>query len=128
EVLRTLSHPGIPPHRLNLKVRCLCLLMRNLLATEGLVYNARVEVTGLHQYFLEIRVLGNSEIHLIPRIPFHFTPPSSSCSVQRKQYPLRLAYACAFNGCLGLTFSRAVVDLRTQPFTHGQLYTALSRV
>ena len=67
------------------------------------------------------------QLYPIPRITFHFTPPSSNCSVQRKQYPLHLAYACAFDGCLGVTFSRVVIDLRTQPFTDGQLYAALSR-
>ncbi|KAG2056793.1 ATP-dependent DNA helicase PIF1, partial [Suillus hirtellus] len=46
----------------------------------------------------------------------------------RKQFPLRPAYATTFNGCQGLTLEKAVLDLRTDSFAHGQLYTALSRV
>jgi ATP-dependent exoDNAse (exonuclease V) alpha subunit len=48
--------------------------------------------------------------------------------VQRVQFPLRVAYACTFNGCVGLTLDKTVLDLRTPVFAHGQLYTALSRV
>ena len=44
------------------------------------------------------------------------------------QFPLRLAYACTFNGCVGLTLDRAVLDQRSPVFAHGQLYTALSCV
>lgn len=48
--------------------------------------------------------------------------------VQRRQVPLRLAYAVTFNKSQGKTLDRAVVDLRGAPFAHGQLYVALSRV
>ncbi|KIK34665.1 hypothetical protein CY34DRAFT_97558 [Suillus luteus UH-Slu-Lm8-n1] len=33
-----------------------------------------------------------------------------------------------FNGCQGLTLERAVLDVRTDAFAHGQLYTVLLRV
>ncbi|KAG1859044.1 hypothetical protein C8R48DRAFT_774858 [Suillus tomentosus] len=36
------------------------------------------------------------------------------------------AYATAFNGSAGLTLENASLDLRTDSFAHGQLYTALS--
>jgi len=48
--------------------------------------------------------------------------------MQRKQFPLRLAYATTFNSCQGLTLDRAIIDLRVSPFTHGLLYTSISRV
>jgi len=48
--------------------------------------------------------------------------------MQRKQCPLRLAYATTFNSCQGLTLDRAVIDLRVAPFAHGQLYTSISRI
>jgi hypothetical protein len=44
------------------------------------------------------------------------------------QFPLHLAYACTFNGCVGLTLDKAVLDQRSPVFAHGQLYMALSRV
>ncbi|KAF9231145.1 hypothetical protein BU15DRAFT_56525, partial [Melanogaster broomeanus] len=44
------------------------------------------------------------------------------------QFPLCLAYATTFNGCQGLNLSCTAIDLHTDCFAHGQLYTALSRV
>ncbi|CAG8855289.1 9793_t:CDS:1, partial [Gigaspora margarita] len=83
---------------------------------------------------IEIKVLKQnnfaniSETHLIPRINFYFQPDYCSWTVYRKQFSLRLAYSTTFNSCQGLTLNRAVIDLRTNVFAHGQLYTAISRV
>ena len=49
-------------------------------------------------------------------------------TVERRQFPLRLAYAVTFNKSQGKTLDRVVVDVRNPPFAHGQLYVALSRV
>jgi hypothetical protein len=131
--LALLTHNGVPPHLLRLKKGCVCTLMRNMSVKKGLVKNARVIVHELHRKFVEIRVISNrtgclGDIHCIPRIRFPFQPHHSSWTVHRLQIPLRLAYSCTFNGCVGLTLDKAVVDVREPVFAHGQLYTALSRV
>ncbi|KAG2071988.1 hypothetical protein BDR04DRAFT_1051958, partial [Suillus decipiens] len=123
-----LNHPGVSPHRHNLKPNCICALQRNLSVEKGLVRNAHVQVITLHQRFVEVQLLNTFQSHCIPRINFAFHPNRSSWTVNRKQFPLRPAYATTFNGCQGLTLARTVLDLRTDPFAHGQLYTALSRV
>jgi hypothetical protein len=66
----------------------------------------------------------------IPRIRFEFIPPNSSWTIQHVQFPLCLAYATTFHGCVGLTLDKTVLDTRIDVFTHGQLelYTSLSRV
>ena len=46
----------------------------------------------------------------------------------RKQIPLALSYATTFNGCQGLTVQQLSVDLRRSVFSHGQLYSAMTRV
>jgi hypothetical protein len=107
--------------------------MRNLSVREGLVKNARVIVNKLHNRFVEVGVLDNrtgnlGRTHCIPKIRFEFSPPHSSWTVIRIQIPLRLAYSCTFNGSLGLTLDKTVLDFRSPVFAHGQLYTALSRV
>ena len=54
---------------------------------------------------------------------------STSChTLLWQQFPLAPAYATTFNGCQGLTLDKVGVDLETNVFSHGQLYTALSRV
>jgi hypothetical protein len=131
--LALLTHNGVPPHLLRLKKGCVCTLMRNMSIKKGLVKNARVVIHELHRKFVEIRVINNrtgrlGDIHCIPRIRFPFRPCHSSWTIHRLQLPLRLAYSCTFNGCVGLTLDKTVIDVRDPVFAHGQLYTALSRV
>jgi hypothetical protein len=133
DYLANLSHNGVPPHVLRLKRGCVCTVMRNLSVRKGLVKNARVIIRDVHRRFIQVQLIDHhsnslSEIHCLPRIRFEFCPPYTSWTIQRVQFPLRLAYACTFHGCVGLTLDRTVLDLRTQVFAHGQLYTALSRV
>lgn len=46
----------------------------------------------------------------------------------RTQFPLRLAYSITINKSQGQEYGKVLLDLRNQPFTHGHLYVALSRV
>jgi hypothetical protein len=48
--------------------------------------------------------------------------------IERKQFPLRLAYSMTYNKSQGQEFEQALVDIRNPPFTHGHLYVSLSRV
>ena len=102
--------------------------MRNTTVENGLVRNVRVHITALHRRFVEVHIPHTREIHCLPRITFSFNPARSSWTVNRKQFPLRPAYATTFNGCQGLMLVKAVLDLRTDSFAYRQLYTALSRV
>jgi ATP-dependent exoDNAse (exonuclease V) alpha subunit len=55
-------------------------------------------------------------------------PWRNSYSMLRTQFPLRLAYAMTYNKCQGQTLGRVLLDSTTEPFAHGHLYVALSRV
>ncbi|KAG2337255.1 hypothetical protein BDR05DRAFT_799612 [Suillus weaverae] len=50
-----LTHPNTPPHRLDLKIRAVCAIQRNLSVKKGLVRNARVCITTLHRRFVEVQ-------------------------------------------------------------------------
>ena len=69
--------------------------------------------------------MGKKEMY---GITFSFNPRGSNWAVNHRQFPVRAAYATTFNGLQSLTLQRAVSDLRSDPFAHGQLYTTLSRV
>ncbi|KIJ34755.1 hypothetical protein M422DRAFT_181639 [Sphaerobolus stellatus SS14] len=117
--------PGLPPQTLRVKVRGIYRLMCNLSIDKGMVRNSRCVVTGLGHRLIAVRMLhghamdlGSDDV-LIPRITF---------STVLLQFSLAPAYATTFNSCQGLTLDRIGIDLTCLVFSHGQLYTALSRV
>ena len=126
--------PGLPPHALQLKINGVYRLVRNLSVDRGLTKNTRVVVVTLGRRLVTIRKLGptphpslSSEDVLIPRISFSHLLPSAH-TLLRHQFPLALAYATTFNSCQGLTLDTVGIDLIRPVFSHGQLYTALSRI
>ena len=134
DFLTLASQPGVPPHALRMKVGCLCSIMRNLSINNSLVKNVRVTVTKLNRFTIKVKILllvvnnFTSQLFCLPQINFEFQLSHCPWTVQRKQFPLRLAYATTFNSCQGLTLDKTVLDLCIPVFAHGQLYTALSRV
>jgi hypothetical protein len=131
DILHKYNKVGVPCHNLKLKVGDICFIMRNLLKKQGLTNNTRVKITQIKKYSIRVCTIDTDIIKFftIPRIPFKVTLPyGRSFTMIRKQFPLRLAYAMTYNKSQGQEFDRVVVDVRKQPFTHGHLYVALSRI
>src|SRR6266550_4982947 len=122
---------GMPAYSLTIKQGCVYRLLRNFSVDNGLVKNSRLLITNLGRRIITTRLLQNNRVGeediLIPRIPFT-TILKSRHQLKRRQFPLTAAYATTFNSCQGLTLDRIGVDLTRPVFSHGQLYTALSRV
>jgi hypothetical protein len=131
EYLSLQHESGIPTHDLKLKRGCICTIMRNLDINESLVKNRRIMVQNLHDKVIDICLIDSTSPHrtfYLPRITFEFQPHRCPWTIQRRQFPLRLAYATTFNSCQGLTLNKVVLDLRSSVFSHGQLYCSVSRV
>ena len=125
---------GMPDYSLTVKIGGVYRLLRNLSIDLGLVKNTRVVVIGMGSRLITVRVLPGTQIPginpgdiLLPRITFK-ERLSSGHMLCRRQFPLAPAYASTFHSCQGLTLDRVGVDLTQDVFTHGQLYTALSRI
>lgn len=125
---------GMPDYNLTVKVGGVYRLLRNFSIDLGLVKNVRVVVIGTGSKLVTIRMLQNTQTPgtnsgdiLLPRITFKERLPSGH-TLCRRQFPLAPAYASTFHSCQGLTLDRVGVDLTQDVFTHGQLYTALSRI
>ncbi|KAH9929313.1 hypothetical protein B0H21DRAFT_700156 [Amylocystis lapponica] len=109
--------------------------MCNFSPDRGLVKNTRVVIMALGKRIITVRVLRglggvsvlDAEDILISRISFPALLESGHTLV-RRQFPLAPAYATTFNSCQGLTLDVVGVDLTRPVFSHGQLYTALSRI
>jgi hypothetical protein len=127
--------PGLPHYKLTIKTGGVFRLLRNMSIDRGLVKNVRVVVVGVGHRLITVRILRgmpglntlDEEDILIPRITFS-TVLQSGHTLVRKQFPLAPAYATTFNSCQGLTLDCVGVELTRPVFSHGQLYTALSRI
>ena len=131
EYMQSLNSGGLPPSRLALKVGCPVMLLRNLYPKEGLCNGTRMIVTRLGQRCIEAQILGgefNGQCKLIPRILLSTTEGELPFILTRKQFPIKLCFAMTVNKSQGQTLGIVGLDLRTEAFTHGQLYVAMSRI
>lgn len=127
--------PGLPPFCLNVKTNAVFRILRNFSIDRHLVKNVKVLVTGVGNHIITVKVLRDrpslsdliEEDVILPRISFLHTLHSGH-TLLRRQFPLAPAYSTTFHSCEGLTYDKIGIDLTRPVFTHGQLYTALSRV
>lgn len=130
EYLNSLDPTGLPPFKLDMKVGCPIILLRNIAPKDGLCNGTRMMVVRCGSRIIEVKILTGEkfgELAFIPRISL--TPSSSDFPfhMTRRQFPVRLAYAMTINKSQGQSVKFVGVDLRTPVFSHGQLYVALSR-
>ncbi|XP_028110139.1 ATP-dependent DNA helicase PIF1-like [Camellia sinensis] len=130
EFLNSLDPPGLPAFKVELKVGCPIMLLRNIALKDGLCNGTRLMVSRCDTRIIEARILTGEKfgnLAFIPRISL--TPSSAEMPFRttRRQFPVRLAYALTINKSQGQSVKFVGVDLRTPVFSHGQLYVALSR-
>ena len=129
EYLNSLEVSGLPPHRLCLKPGMLIMLLCNLAPKDGLCNGTRLLVQRvINEQLLQATIAGSHQTVLIPRIALQPTDESFPFVWQRRQFPVRLAFAMTINKSQGQTLQRVGVYLRDPVFTHGQLYVAASRI
>jgi len=91
----------------------------------------RLRLLGINRNCLQVAILGgrwDGEIRLLPRIKLTTSDEELPFILERKQFPVRLCFAMTVNKSQGQSLKQVGVDLRSDAFTHGQLYVALSRV
>lgn len=130
EYLNSLKGSGLPLSRLTLKEGAPLMLLQNLNPLEGLCNGTRMVVIGMRPHVLQVRLLEGShagQTALIPRITLTASNDELPIPLQRRQFPVRLAFAMTINKSQGQSVRYVGIDLRSSVFTHGQLYVALSR-
>ena len=129
EYLNSLRPNGFPQHKLNLKPGMPLMLLRNINPRQGLCNGTRLIFEKcVDNKLLQCKVFETGRLVLIPRIIFIPKANEYPFEWQRRQFPVRAAFAITINKSQGQTLKHAGVWLRGQVFTHGQLYVACSRV
>nr|XP_042909753.1 uncharacterized protein LOC122271690 [Parasteatoda tepidariorum] len=133
EYLAKVNITGLPIHILQLKVRAVVMLIRNLCIADGLCNGTRLIVRKITKNVLFCTVMTGSKAGssaCIPRITLNTGDNKELPFVlHRTQFPVRLAFAMTINKAQGQTFDKVglYIDQNSPLFGHGQLYVVLSR-
>jgi ATP-dependent exoDNAse (exonuclease V) alpha subunit len=130
EYLAAMETSGIPLSELKLKVNAPVMVLRNLDPSNGVCNGSRGIIVRMSQRILQVRLLSGEhagEDVLIPRIDHTTNEDDYPFTLSRRQFPVQLAFAMTINKSQGQSMKHVGIDLRVAPFTHGQLYVALSR-
>jgi hypothetical protein len=133
EFLNSMEFSGIPSHKLIVKLGVPLLLLRNIDPKKGLCNGTRVVLIHATLYKLTVSIVTDSHAGntaVLPRI--NFTPANNNNSalpfkLQRRQFPVRLAFAMTIHKAQGQSLKKVGLYLPKPCFSHGQLYVALSR-
>ena len=129
EFLYFLQPAGLPPHRLDLTVGMLLMVVRNL--TLGKLNRTRLILKRMMEKCLETVVATGPQKGQQLFLPMlSITPSDTSLPFQltRLQFPVKLCMGMTINKSQGQTLKVAGLHLQEPCFSHGQCYVGCSRV
>ena len=126
---------GMPPHRLVLRKGMILVLMKNYDQHAGLCNGTRLQLIERIGDLLKCKVLTGPLARtggfvLLSKVNFDYGKKKSERGQKftRLQFPVIPAFAMTINKSQGQSLKRVGVHLGCQVFSHGQIYTAFSRV
>ena len=133
DYIESLQMPGAPPFNLHLKISGRYMCIRNIDMARGLINGTMLQLLRIGQRYLQFRILNGNcagSIEIIMKCLFSIAPEASGLpfTIHRRQYPIIVAYCLSVHKAQGQTLRNVGLIFESDPFTHGQLYVALSRV
>lgn len=122
EVANTFTPSGCPPHKLNLKIGAIVILLLNIDVKRGLCNGTRLQVSRMMEDMIEVKIIAGQykdRRHLLTRMPFNPDDLPLDIRLKRIQLPVRLAFAMTFNKSQGQTFDKVGLLLKEPVFSHG---------
>jgi ATP-dependent DNA helicase PIF1 len=131
EVVASMRMPGVPPSCLQMKLGGRYMIIKNI--SKDMFNGVRcvlVAFAGSKCVFVRLisgPAAGTTTI--VPSCVFNISPEQSGLpfNIRRRQFPMILSYAVTVHKAQGQTLVKVGLYMTTAIFTHGQLYTALSR-
>ncbi|XP_065637598.1 uncharacterized protein LOC112016756 [Quercus suber] len=131
EFLNSLKFPGIPNHRLCLKVGLPVMLLRNINQSAGLCNGTQLVVTQLSKWVIKAKVITGSHVGnkvFIPRIVLSPSDTKWPFVLKRRQFPISICFVMTINKSQRQSLKHVGLFLPKPVFSHGQLYVVVSRV
>ena len=131
EYLNKINCSGLLLSKLELKVGCPIMVLRNLDAANGVCNGSRGILTRCSNRVLEMELITGDFVGkkiFIPRTCNVPTDEQVAFKFTRRQFPVRLCFAMTINKSQGQSVKFVGLDLRRPVFTHGQFYVGVSRV
>jgi hypothetical protein len=133
DYVESLQIPGAPPFKLHLKLGARYMCIRNLDMRRGLINGTMLHLMRIGHRFLQFRILngpGAGSVEIIMKSVFSLAPEASGLpfTITRRQFPIISAYCLSVHKAQGQSLKHVGLIFESDPFTHGQLYVALSRV
>lgn len=121
----------MPPHKLELKIGCVVMILRNMYAAKGFCNGTRCKLVEIQGDWLILEIIGGDhkgEKTVVSKIKLTSKMSKNSLfSFTKFQIPVKLAYCLTINKSQGQSFDRLSIYLSDHLFSHGQLYVALFR-
>ena len=131
EYISSLNIHGAPPAHLTLKQGGRYMIMRNI--DQNICNGVLAEGVCFTRWLCTLRLLtgpGSGQIVKLPRCSFQVTTENTGLPFNfcRRQFPITPAYCVTVHKSQGQTLDKVCIVADTDPFAHGMVYVALSRV
>jgi len=133
DYVQSLAMKGAPPWLLQFKPGAKYMCIRNIDPARGLINGTMLKLLSVGRNVIQVQILtGKSagSCDALLRSMFTITPEGSGLpfTILRSQFPIIPAYCLSVHKAQGQTLRKVGIVFESDPFTHGQLYVALSRV